>query len=373
MKKKLYIIAVVCLAVALWGCGNKNIDVSPNSEEVEEAIPATENKDKKEKESVDNPDKSENGSKGTGNEEARSKGTGNEEAGNKVTDNGEGGNKETKVKKAPGDLVQKFMLGKLTATVAEGKLLENTNSGFKSVETVDRDSLLAHLALTEDFYCESLAYGPLEVTNNPGDWFCMTVVLINENDSCPETEYVIWCETEDELIFKGFVEDYYRVSAAVYSNGEATYGGSAGAGEHIFSYYGIDSKGDFREICTETGCYSGWDHFEYYSEDEYTSDLPVNTLMRKFGEQATDRMYDSLCMMQVRIGYDYYYWPEIDDYEKTEELVNSLSKELGVEFTPYEEVMRLEKEAFENEGINHHELRDTDYVEMIYTIKFKND
>lgn len=274
-------------------------------------------------------------------------------------------------KARPGALLEKFILGKYTAKV-DGVLYEYLPEGKKQPEQVDRAELVEILALDEEAQCQSISYGQLEVNNTPGDWFCMTIVIKDENDySGPQTEYVIMCETDTELIYKGYVEDYYRASAGVYDNGVATYGGSMGAGAHGYTSYGIDSEGNFREFYSETDCYYGWSHYEYYGEnnEEYTSDLPVNKLMEKFGEQATERMISSVYMVQVRIGNNYYYWPESDGYEPADELVAELAEELGISFDSPEIVSNLEKEAYSIEGIEY-SVTGSQYPKTIYTMEF---
>lgn len=363
MKKKTYIAAAVLMAVMLAACGKNGGD---SEDEQTVNIEETDNSEDKAKEDKSDADKKDAEQDKEENREA-SQESENETDTDAQTDAAAETGEE--VKKAPGKLLEKFIMGKMTATV-EAKMSEATDSGYVPVETADIDRLYKVLALDETYTPQEVSYGPLDVTNAAGDWFCLSIVFTGEGEyDSPQTIYVIICETDTDVIVKGSLEDYYRVSASVFSNGQATWGGSGGAGTFSLNSYGVDSKGNFRVFYEETGCYCGWDFYESKGEDDYTSDLPVNKLMGKYGEQATDRMYDSLCMMQSKIGDKYYYWPSTDGYEKADQLLEELAKEMNIEFSTEEEVNRLEEEAFRTEGVDY--KQNGEYVKMVFTIKYK--
>ncbi len=211
----------------------------------------------------------------------------------------------------------------------------------------------------ENFELKKISYGSIDVTDVPGDWYCMTMDISTDSDG---TCYFIVQASDGELKLRCSGESVYRTSCFVNQYGVLTTGGSAGAGSYVEGMYVADGEGKYFEISYSDSCCPGWD---FYEGDN--SDLAINNVMHTIldNDQIADEQKSDFVVTQYLADGNYYYVPEITDEDELE-YFNSLAYEAGAETYTTDEFSKVINALCESCGITLDQLNDETLFEVEY-------
>ncbi len=209
------------------------------------------------------------------------------------------------------------------------------------------------------------AYGKLDVSRAPGDWYCMEQTFLDEGGEIPGSTYFVLQFLDDELYLCCSTESYYRQYGTVNKYGIASNGGSGGAGLHIDNFFAPDAEGECQLIFNKSTNYYQYDFYE----DE-NSDLPMNQAMNAMGTAISEEGGDISTFYGIQTLIDgKYYYTAVGETPELQKKFEEIAKEQGAELTSEQEIEALVEKKIEQMDITTDMLTSTE----AYTLDYQED
>ncbi|MCR4891202.1 MAG: hypothetical protein K5989_03325 [Lachnospiraceae bacterium] len=268
------------------------------------------------------------------------------------------------------DPVRAFLDGEKNITVKDSYYngQNYTNGKFEKGKTYSYEELKGKFSYDEtlqeagDVSPTAAAYGKLDVSRAPGDWYCMELTFLDEGGQTPGSTYFILQALDDELYLCCSAESYYRQYGAVNKYGIASTGGSGGAGLHIDTYYAPDTEGDCQLIFNKSTNYYQYDFYEGEN-----SDLPMNQVMNGMGAFISEEGGDISQFYGIQTQIDgKYYYTAVGETPEIQKKFEELAREQGAELTSEKEVEALVEKKIEQMAITTDMLTSTEAYSLDY-------
>ncbi len=257
---------------------------------------------------------------------------------------------------AQSDLMDAFLAGQASASVKDSYLTtlgycegELEAGAFYTLEQLQDDMRnFQFLEETVDCTFTNVEYWGLDLAHAPGQWYCISMEMLEGGSYDVGAEYFLVQELDGELKLAMSTESYYRSYTSVSDTGVVFYGGSNGAGDHVMDCYVIDANGDAKKLYSNETVYYGWTLYEGFDE------VPAITNGFELAAEALTAAglaTDTLTVCQIRIGDTYHYNLDAED-QQVLEIAKPKFEEAGATLEEWDDIYALILQAAADAGMS---------------------